>query len=327
MPPHDGLFRVTFSKPVHAAELLRSLLSPELCGHVDWSTLREVSGGKIGKVLEERRIDLVLSAHIAGRETWIMFLVEHQSRPVRRMALRVLDYMVALWRCLPPAEALPPIVPIVVHHGPDGWTAPRSMRELMALDPLVEAALGEHVVRFTLVIDDLVRVTPESIAAREASAQARLVLAMLRDARRAASVATLIESWAELFRAALAEDPELDAVLLVFRYISQVREEPLDDVIDAAHAIGPDAEETVMTLYERILAEGEAKGIAKGKAEGKAEGIAKGKAEVLVRQLALRFGSIEPTLVERVYAASADEVDAMVDRILTAATPADVVGG
>lgn len=142
---------------------------------------------------------------------------------------------------------------------------------------------------------------------------------MLRDARRAASVATLMSSWAELFRAALTEDPELDAVLLVFRYISQVREEPLDDVIDAAHAIGPDAEETVMTLYERILAEGEAKGIVKGMAEGKAE--------LVLRLLAQRFGAIDPQLAERVRASSAEEIDAMIDRVLTAATTADVVGG
>ena len=73
-----------------------------------------------------------------------------------------------------------------------------------------------------------------------------------------------------------------------------------------------------MTLYDRLIAEGEAKGRAKGEA--------KGKAELVLRMLALRFGALPPELAERVRAASVDDLDAMAERILTAASASEVVG-
>ena len=81
-----------------------------------------------------------------------------------------------------------------------------------------------------------------------------------------------------------------------------------------------------MTLYDRLIAEGEAKGRAEGKAEGEAKGRAEGMAELVLRMLALRFGAIPPELAERVRAASADELDAMAERILTAQSAAEIVG-
>lgn len=211
MAAHDALFRAAFSTPERAAELVRALLPEEVC-RLDWSSLRVLGGDRIGKKLEERRIDLLLSTRIAGRETHLMFLVEHRSTPQARMVLRMLEYMAVLWRSAPESEPLVPIVPIVVHHGPRGWTAPRSMRELLQVDPALEAALGERLVSLTLTIDDLARVTPEQIAARRARAIVRLVLGMLRDARTAEDVGELLARWAALLTEAPEEDPELGAV-------------------------------------------------------------------------------------------------------------------
>ena len=314
---HDALFRSTFSTPAHAAALLRSILPPEVCAEIDWGSLRALSGGRIGKVLEERRIDLLLSARVAGREMHLMFLVEHRSTPEKRMVVRMLEYMAVLWQSVPAGEPLVPILPVVVHHGPSGWTAARSMRELLDLDEDLEALLGDRLLSLALTIDDLAHVTPEEIAARRGSAQVRLVLGVLRDARTVESVGELLSRWAELVRAALEEDPTLDAVVLVLRYISTVRDERLDDVIEAARQIGREAEEAAMTLYERLIAEGEAK----GKAEGKAEGMA----ALILRQLG-RFGPVPPELSARVRAASVDELAAMADRMMSATSAADVVG-
>ena len=199
------------------------------------------------------------------------------------------------------------------------------MRELLKLDADLEALLGDRLVSVVLTIDDLARLTPEQIAARRASAQVRLVLGMLRDARTAQSVGELLSRWAALVREALAEDPTLDAVVLVLRYISKVRDERLDDVLDAARQIGQEAEEAAMTLYERLIAEGEAKGIAKGIAKGKAEGKAEGMAALILRQLE-RFGPVPPEVAVRVRAASVEELVAMADRMAAAKSIADVVG-
>ncbi|MBX3250911.1 MAG: DUF4351 domain-containing protein, partial [Myxococcales bacterium] len=67
-------------------------------------------------------------------------------------------------------------------------------------------------------------------------------------------------------------------------------------------------------------------GKAEGKAEGEAEGEAKGKAEVVLKQLQLKFGGVPEAVVERVRSASVEELDGFAERILFAESIDDVLG-
>ena len=58
--------------------------------------------------------------------------------------------------------------------------------------------------------------------------------------------------------------------------------------------------------------------IALGQAEGLANGLAKGRAELVVRQLKLRFGALSDELQAKILAASIDELDGIGERLLTA---------
>ncbi len=69
-----------------------------------------------------------------------------------------------------------------------------------------------------------------------------------------------------------------------------------------------------MSYYDRLIQQ--------GKTEGKAEGAL----EVLLKQLALKFGPLDPSVHERVARASIEQLDRMAERILTAATLEDVLG-
>ncbi len=75
----------------------------------------------------------------------------------------------------------------------------------------------------------------------------------------------------------------------------------------------------------KYIAQGEAKGRAEGEARGEARGEAKGRADVLLRQLALRFGALPDSIVRRVRAAPIQELDRCAERILTAERLADVM--
>jgi hypothetical protein len=59
---------------------------------------------------------------------------------------------------------------------------------------------------------------------------------------------------------------------------------------------------------------------------GKAEGEAEGKAEIVLRQLALRFGPLSDGEVSRVRAATVADLDRFAERLLTASSVADVLG-
>lgn len=57
-----------------------------------------------------------------------------------------------------------------------------------------------------------------------------------------------------------------------------------------------------------------------GKAEGRAEGKAEGRSEIVLRQLALRFGALPEAIRARIRDASFEELDGIAERLLTAAT-------
>jgi flagellar biosynthesis/type III secretory pathway protein FliH len=61
-----------------------------------------------------------------------------------------------------------------------------------------------------------------------------------------------------------------------------------------------------------------AQGRAEGQAQGRAEGQAQGRAELLVRLLGKKFGNLDPTVIERVRAASVSELDLWTERLLDA---------
>jgi hypothetical protein len=121
--PHDALFKAAFSKPRHARGLLRSLVPEPLGRRIDWSTLRLESGIAVGdEDLDEQRMDLVFSICARApkkRRVLIYVLAEHQSKVDPWMVLRLLGYLVAIWKGYraqrPRAKKLPAILPIVVH--------------------------------------------------------------------------------------------------------------------------------------------------------------------------------------------------------------------
>jgi len=76
----------------------------------------------------------------------------------------------------------------------------------------------------------------------------------------------------------------------------------------------------------RYFSQGEAQGKAEGKAEGIAEGQAEGRAEMALRLLSLRFGALPEAAQNRVRDASASELDALAERLLSSGTLREALG-
>jgi hypothetical protein len=66
--------------------------------------------------------------------------------------------------------------------------------------------------------------------------------------------------------------------------------------------------------------------VAQGRLEGKAEGELRGRAELITRQLTLRFGALPPEALSRIATASIEELDALGERLLTAQTLEEALG-
>lgn len=151
--PHDHLFKHTFADPAHAAAILRTALARR----VEWSTLEVLPNELVGDELTAKHSDLLFQVRIGGRPARLILLLEHQSGVDLCMLLRLLGYMLEIWRDHQrehPGERLPVVVPIVLHHSASGWTAATELVELMDMDPDDREALLLYFPNFRMVLDD-----------------------------------------------------------------------------------------------------------------------------------------------------------------------------
>ena len=63
-----------------------------------------------------------------------------------------------------------------------------------------------------------------------------------------------------------------------------------------------------------------------GKAEGVAQGVAQGRVEIVLKQLATRYGQLSAAVAARVQGANAADLDAIAQRVLTAQTLDEALG-
>ena len=117
--------------------------------------------------------------------------------------------------------------------------------------------------------------------------------------------------------AAIAASAGLDADRSIL-YFDLVQASMSEAARKALQSMDPAKYEYQSEFARRYVAQGEAK----GKAEGKAEG----KVELLLKLLALRFGSISPAAEARLQAASTAELDTFAERVLTAKSVEEVLG-
>ncbi len=91
--------------------------------------------------------DLLYSVAVGGRPTLLYLLFEHQSTVDPLMPFRLLRFLVRIWeRWLgleenAGARILPAVVPLVLYHGREPWSAATELAEIIDLDAGVCAPL------------------------------------------------------------------------------------------------------------------------------------------------------------------------------------------
>ena len=141
MRPYDAAYKLLFSFPEMVRDLLAGFVSDEWVGKLDLSTLERWPASQVGDTLRDvaglaapcgaflapyqRHQDRVWRVRYRDRWLYVLVLLEFQSTVDRTMAVRVLAYTALLYQDLlrTTAEPLPPVLPIVLHHGPGRWTA------------------------------------------------------------------------------------------------------------------------------------------------------------------------------------------------------------
>src|SRR5687768_3415913 len=219
---HDPLFKRTFSTVEHAASILRLLLPPALVARIDWSTLALCPGSFVDEALAERLTDLLFSAALADRPALLYLLFEHQSSSEPLMALRMLRYEVKIWDAWltenPHAKRIPAILPVVLHHSPEGWTAAVAFEALLDVDEELLAVIAPYVPRFQFVLDDISAASDEDLRGRAMTALGRLVLWCFRYSRTPEEFVRRIGGWVDLVREVRRAPNGVEALKRIYSY-------------------------------------------------------------------------------------------------------------
>ncbi len=319
--PHDALFRATFGQPRHAAAEQRAVLPAPVLAELALDTLAPLDGSFVDGELRSSCADLLFDVKLRTSGSGLVyFLIEHQSKPDRQMPLRLLQYMTQVWtRHAARHRAgarLPPIVPVLIHHGPKPWPWPRDFRSAMTLRKPLGTALGPRLLDFEFVLDDLTRLTDAELLARTMDGIARVVLVALHDANVKPHLFIHVAAAIKAVQRDLRGPGLVQALARLVRYVLDVCKDPPDKVRAALAAALPSTYRSpVMTTADQLRAQ--------GKTEGRTEGQLEARREDLLDLLSIRFGPLGVTARRRIEKAKLEQLSRWLRRGVIARSVTD----
>jgi predicted transposase/invertase (TIGR01784 family) len=297
---HDAFFKNVMSDRRAADIFLREHLPREVVNLLAPELPDLLPGSFVDEVLGQHHTDLLFRIQLTtGQGALAYLLMEHKSSPDEATRLQLLRYIVRIltrWykehECLP----LPPVLPLVAHHGPDGWEVSCEFQDLFGAVP---EPLRPYMVSFRHALVDFARIEDSALSAyyRQRTFLLALKYVLHRDLP-------------ERLDVVLAEGAQLSIVDVgeILAYIGKgpvpVSPEALRATLQ--HLMPNHAEEIMQGFGQKYFEEG----IAVGKAEGEAR--------VLVRLLEKRIGVVPEALRARIFAADLASIDVWVDRAIEA---------
>ena len=252
-------------------------------------------------------------------------LLEHKSGVDAATPLQILKYMVNIWQREieggTARDRLPPIVPLVFFHGRGRWTAARSVVEMIDAPEELVPLLRD----FAYVLHDLGEIEPLRLSETPELRAGLLALRVVHFEEVPGELLDLIVG-GPLAGSAYERH--------IIRYVVEGMNLTPDRLEASLRRTRPDRWETLMgTVAEAWIEQGRTEGIEKGRHEGRSEGRQEGREEgraaalegLLLRQLELRFGVLPEGIRARVRGASASELEAWAEAVLTAASLDEVM--
>ena len=165
--PHNRFFHFALSHLPNARGLIETQLSPAALAELNLETLQLEKGSFVDPDLREKFSDLLFSVELTktpvdatSKQTLVYFLFEHKSQSDPLTVLQVLSYMVRIWeKRVRDGESLCPIVPLLVYHGENAWSAARNLEGLIP----TPAPLAEYQIHFQPPLLDLSRLDDAEI--------------------------------------------------------------------------------------------------------------------------------------------------------------------
>lgn len=307
----DASYKLLFSAPEVVRDLVLGFIPDEWLHSLDYSTLEKVPGSYVSDDLRHRADDVIWRVRADGEWVYLYLLIEFQSTVDPWMAVRIMTYVGLLYQDLIrrndvlPDRKLPPVLPVVLYNGDATWSAATDIAQLI---PKAPGLVAQYLPRLQYLLIDESRFPDAALADLK-----NLVAVIIRFEHSESEQALLglidvLNDWLE-------ENPELKRTFAIWIRAVVLRQSKHQLVLPKVR----DLKELKMTLAERFdtwAQKHEQRGIEKG--------VEKGEALALQKLLTKRFGPLPPDSLSKIAAASAEQLDTWMDRVLDAPTLGDI---
>jgi len=266
--PHDAVFKTFLSHPQTARDFLELHLQPDVLKICDLNTLKLESGSFIEEDLRPYYSDVLYSLRTTKGDGYIYVLIEHQSKPDKLMAFRLMRYSVAaMQRHLDSGhDFLPLVVPVLFYQGGKS-PYPYSLNWL---DLFSEPELAARLYGGAFPLVDITTISDDEIMKHRTMA----VLTYLQKHIRQRDMQELKDRLITLLLSEFITGQQLTALI---NYMLQAGETP--NVKGFIHELArqmPQHKDELMTMAKRLEQIGREQGLKKGMAEGMAQGMVQG---------------------------------------------------
>ncbi len=332
MGQHDTSFNILFSHPFLVESLIRGFLpdatdlDPEWVEELDFSALEPVSEAHGTEDWGMRYNDRVWRLRWGPDGQWIYVyvMIEFQRTDPPFMAARVLSYEGVLYQHiikslrLKRGDCLPVIIPFVLHNGDGPW---RSATELSALLPEVPRQLRPFLPNLRFILIDI-----RHLNARKLEKLQNAVACLFR----------LEQSpGPDEYRAAVTDLAEIlvgpEHAELRDEFVRWIHEVHLPSRLSGVTVSRVETlEEVAPMLAENTMdwsLQWREQGRLEGRKQGRLEGRKQGEAALLLRLMTRKLGPLDAATRARVESADDEQLLVWGDRLLEAASLAEVFGG
>lgn len=305
---HDALFKMLLKSPAILKGFFDAFL-PQIAPFIDFTCLEFVDKERITADSRKRTGDLLIKTRFRGKSAGFLIHLEHQAQPDSDLARRMLEYWLLDWR-----EYNLPVYPIAVLSYKQVALNPSS--------PLEIQFPNKRVLEFDFDVIDLPKMDAESYVRMPNPAALALAARMKRDpAERVRLTRNFFLSLAQT--AIRRKDQEL-----VAGFFS--RYQPLTDqeALQLEHELGkvkPEAaREVVMNLTNPFIELGKQRGLQQGRQEGLQQGLQQGEAELVLKQLGRRLGTLSISQAKTVRRLPLRKIEALGEALLDFTSLADL---
>lgn len=312
------------SSPQSLREFME-IAGKEIAEKLDFSRAERINRSLIPDTLHKQEADLLYRIPFQDGTggVFVYLLLEHQSEPDTAMPLRLLSYMVEVWRSerrqweehrIPESDRLlTPIVPVVFYTGERNWNTAIRLDRMMRVPEMIKA----YVPVFNTLFLSLQGLTKNQLSA---SSTGWILQALQASEAPHEILAPLLEQ-AVLFLESLPEEAQAEwsraihYLALLIRHKRPGLERPMLYEHLSKHTSSGRAkelDEMIRTDAEELREE--------GREEGRQEGRLEGRLEMLLAQLEFKFGDLPEATIEKLRELSEANLHEIGRRLLNANT-------